>query len=421
MMQLVEKAPQRLRPEHLGLLARATEIASFEPSVHRRYAVACANSGADDKAIESWRRLIAISPEDGPAWVGLAEALRRRHHYAEAVDAAARAVALMPLSAPVHCLHGFCLRSFGRDVEGDAAYETAIELDPMNPDAARGRGQRLVREGDADALLAHAEDAMTRLGPAAWTISQYLIALALKGRREAVAQLLDYDRLMRLRTIEAPEGFASLEAFNAALTSEMEALYATQGRPGLPKIIHKGHRVDGGALGAVAQFGAAGAPASAALVELCKREIADYTAWLAQQGDSLQLSIRPAHARLISEANIVGKAGLVDAHIHAYSWVVGVYYAAAPAFSGAPTDRAGGLEFNPPNHRAGITEDIWPSRLIRPWPGLFAVFPGYPYHQVNPTQLEGARITFTFDLKPDGDLAAEAPGAATWLASQVQE
>jgi len=420
MMHLVEARPHRLRPEHLGLLARAAEAATFEPAVHRRYAIACANSGADHEAIESWRRVIAITPEDGAAWVGLAEALRRRHFYAEAAEAAARAAALMPQSASAHCLLGFCLRSFGRDSEGDAAYEAAIQLDSMNPDAARGRGQRLVREGDADALLAHAQDVIIRIGPTAWAISQYLIALALKGRREAVRRLLDYDRLMRLRTIEAPDGFASLEAFNAALRSEMDTLHATRRRPGLPKIIHKGHRIEGGALAAITQLGPDRAPASAALVALCKREIADYTSWLAEQGDSLQLRTRPRQARLISEANVVGKDGRVDAHIHANSWVVGVYYAEAPMFAGAETDKAGGLEFNPPSHRVDVPEGVWPSRLIRPWPGLFAVFPGYPYHQVNPTQLDGVRLTFTFDLKPAG-LPAHGPETARWLARQDQE
>jgi hypothetical protein len=255
------------------------------------------------------------------------------------------------------------------------------------------------------------------VGPSAWLIAQYLIALSLLGRRAAVAQLLDYDRLITERDIACPAGFASLAAFNAALRDEIFALEAKVSGQEPKDVIRDGQRIKGGLQGAIDKLGAERAPASAALLAEFARQAEDYAAGLE---DGLQRRARPRATTVATEVIVTGRGSSVSRHTHACSWLSGVYYVAVPPGTGEGGS-GGCMEFGPPVHKVALPDGLWPTRLLRPRPGLMALFPGYVYHHVHPNAVAGERIAITYDAVPPMEIRVRGVSHEEWLKGLPQE
>jgi len=116
--------------------------------------------------------------------------------------------------------------------------------------------------------------------------------------------------------------------------------------------------------------------------------------------DNPFLRLKPAKARLRGGGHITRQGGYTKSHTHSGSWMVGVYYVSVPELR--ETDVAGCLEFGPPDHLVTLPEDIWPRRLVRPFPGLLLLFPGYFPHRTWPHPSQEDRIVATLDVVPIG-------------------
>ncbi len=401
---------RRTQTALLDLLGRASDAAPRDLAAARRFAEACMRGRDVGRAPDAWRRVIAVDPADSGAWHGLANALLEIGDVAGAVDAGARAVALAPTSALHHSGYGFALRTSGDHDAADAVFERGYALDPTSPHLARGVGQAMIRRGDGAALAAHCEELMTRIATTGWLIAQYATALAMLGRGRELAELIDYDRLMRIVALPLPEGFESLEAFNAALRAEQEALGSVPSGRAAADVVQGARRISAGLDTAVMMSGEAGAPASAALLSAFEREQGRYEAWLAESGDSLHLRSKPSDTWLRTETIITPRQGNIAPHTHACTWLSGVYYAAVPE---GLEGKEGCVEFAPPLHKVALPEALWPTRLIRPVAGMLNLFPGYFYHQVYPTIADGDRVVVTFDVKPTNESRAIDAGLAT--------
>lgn len=381
----------------LDLLARASEAAPNDRAAARRFAAACMRSRDLRRAPDAWRRVLAADADDASAWHGLANSLLEIGDIDGAVAAGGRAVALSPDNGVFHSGYGFALRTRGDHDSADAVFERGYAMDRSIPHLARGVGQAMIRRGDGAALVAHCEDLMTRIATTGWLIAQYATGLAMVGRCQDLAELIDYDRLMRVTALPIPEGFASLEAFNRALRAEQEMLGAEPSGRASADVVHGALRIPSGIEAAVIRFGEAGAPASAALLRAFDRERGLYEEWLAGSGDSLHLRSRPSGTWLRTETIITPRQGYIAPHTHACTWLSGVYYAAVPE---GLEGKEGCVEFGPPLHKVALPEGLWPTRLIRPEPGMLNLFPGYFYHHVYPTAADGDRVVVTFDVKP---------------------
>jgi tetratricopeptide (TPR) repeat protein len=405
------------RSAMLALLERASADAPDDVAAVRRYANACVHVGDTARAVPALRRLTAAVPDDADAWAVQSRMLTVANRAREAVEAAERAVRLRPDSSVFLADLGFALRVIGDHDRADGVFLRAAGLDPSNAHAQRGRGQALIRAADGPALLAHCHAGFELLGPSSWLIAQYLVALSLLGRRAAVAQLLDYDRLLVEREIAPPPGFGSIEEFNAALREEMHALGGMASGQEPNDIVYQGTRIKGGLQGAVDRLGPARAPASAALMREYERRAEDYAAALE---DSQQRRARPVAMEVTTEAIVTGRGSAVTPHNHACSWLSGVYYVAVPAGTG-DNGPGGCMEFGPPAHKVALPDGIWPVRLLKPCPGLMALFPGYFYHHVHANELAGERIAITYDAVPPMAIRRRGVSHETWLAGLVQE
>lgn len=379
--------------------------------------MACNDSA---RATEAWRRVAAIAPADAEAWAMLGSSLFNAGRAQEATEATARAIELEPEQSTYHILYGFALRALGSDDAADRAFETAYAIDPKNPDGARGMGQALIRRRAGRELAAHCEKCVELVGPRAWIVAQYLVALSLLGRSDEVAGLLDYESLMRVKTIRTPQGFSSLDEFNQALRAELYALDPVAGGTEPLDVLHEGFRVPDGPQSAVKMFGAEGAPASFALLNAFRAECEDYEKWLAATGDSLHLRMKPGASTLRADALITSRQGYLSPHTHAGTWTTAVYYAVVPDGEDGP-EKAGCLEFAPPLHKVTLPEGIWPSFVLRPSAGLIALFPAYFYHHVHPTEATGERIVVTFDVQPAKGSHVTGISLHSWLDGVGQE
>lgn len=388
---------RRAQTALLDLLGRASDAAPHDRTAARRFADACMRSRDVERAPDAWRRVIAADSANASAWHGLANALLEIGDVDGAVAAGGRAVALSPENGIVHSAYGFALRTRGDHDAADAVFERGYRLDRSMPHLARGVGQAMIRRGDGDGLLAHCEELMGRIATTGWLIAQYATALAMLGRRREIAELIDYDRLMRVMTLPVPEGFDSLEAFNRALRAEQEALGPEPSGRASADVVHGALRIPSGLETAVIRSGDADAPASAALLRAFDRERALYEERLASTGDSLHLRSRPSDTWLRTETIITPRQGYIAPHTHACTWLGAVYYTAVPE---GLEGKEGCVEFAPPLHKVALPEGLWPTRRIRPEPGMLNLFPGYFYHHVYPTAADGERVVVTFDVKP---------------------
>ncbi|MGZ8282189.1 MAG: putative 2OG-Fe(II) oxygenase [Allosphingosinicella sp.] len=395
-----------LRRNITELLGRAAQGAPGDAEAGWRFVRACIGSGDRDGAVDGLKSLTANHPGDVDAWWQLTELLIGLNRIPEAVAAGRGGTRAGPGNSRIFSSYGFALRAAGDDVAADEVFATAFTLDPCNPYAVRGAGQTLVARAAATELLEHCRAAMTRIGASSWLIAQYAIALSLLGRHEPVAELLDYDRLVQERELTVPEGFASLGAFNQALRDELDRLQPEHESFAID-VLHEGFRVRGGPQAALAEFGRSGAPASAALLNAFEQERREYESWLSVGDDHLYRRARPGTDFVSADALLTSRQAYLSLHTHACTWLSAVYYAVVPPGMGEES-KAGCMEFAPPLHKVALADGIWPSRLVRPRPGLFVFFPGYMYHHVHASALEGERLVIAFDVLPTSH-AAVAP------------
>ena len=401
-----------------GLLDQASAAQPGDIALAHRCATALLQLHDEEGAIAAARRPTAANPDDPTGWEALAVLCHARNRSAESVAAYERAIALAPNS--VACLGGlgFALRALGDDQRADAIFARAHALDPTDARAVRGHGQTLARKGAAIELLAYCEAAMERVGPRPWLIGHYMVALARLERRAALEWLLDYDALLDISVHQAFAGFASLDAFHTALREELIAL-GTVPSGNMPNdVLHGALRVPGGPWGAISTFGTDGAPASAALVEMIERRLEHHADTLV---DSLPRRTRPSSLTPKSAAIFSRKQSYVAPHNHPDTWATVVYYAAVPDSIRRGDSVAGCMEFCPPHHKYTFSDGVWPTRLIRPEPGMLVLIPGYACHQVHAYADADERIVVTADMYPSGDGIVTGISHEKWLKDMPQE
>ena len=140
-IQKVRAASERARPESIEraktieiadlTLAKELRALTLEPTAanHRAVAAAYVRHGVLDLAHEHFSAAVALAPEDGVSWDGLARIWRDWGFPHLALPDAYRAVYFLPGSASAHNTLGTVLQALGRDVDARAQFEKALALD----------------------------------------------------------------------------------------------------------------------------------------------------------------------------------------------------------------------------------------------------------------------------------------------------
>ena len=321
--------------EAVGFLALAVQLKPDAADLHYNLGNALRRLGRLDEAIATYRRAATYGPDLLPIRNNLGAALQSLGRHAEAADAFRQALRLAPDDAELHRNLGIALEGDGRLDEAIAAYRRALALKPGWPQAYRNLTNALLTARDAAGTIALC-DAWLEVEPGALeALGLKAVALDEIGDRDGARQLVDLDRFVRQVTVTTPPpGYASLDAFNAALTRHLLA------DPTLAVPAHSDVHYHGPAFRTTGELFDAPRGPLVALESLIRTQIADYFAAVTPPSpDHPYLTRPPRRWRPIAQATVLDRDGNLAPHVHYSGYVSGVYYVRVPGFHRGGTER----------------------------------------------------------------------------------
>ena len=277
----------------------------------------------------------------------------------------------------------------------DAAIEAlhgAIRANPSSGRATADLVNLLAGTGRVVDALALAMDFLERHAGERQVLAAQAFALRDAGREQEAVALLDFDRLILVSDLTPPQGYASLEEFNARLRAAIEADPSLLASPA-----SKATR--GGSQTGELRFG------HDAVFRAFRAMVDEAVAAAARGLEAAGLASHPAMAyasprwALRAWGTVIESGGRQAPHIHPLGWLSGVYYAAVPADMRAAGPQAGWIEFGAPPDRF-VVKLPPPPRAVEPRAGRLVVFPSYLYHRTLPFESAERRISVAFDVVP---------------------
>ncbi len=330
-------------------VARAPSAALFD-----LYAELAFLSGDHQLSERAASRLISGFPEKSSGYLRLARVRRHQKRTAEAIELARRALAATPddFAARHECAEALL---------ADGQYTEAASL--LANDAPRAHLQRHVA----------------------------LRALALRASGDAAYRRdYDYDRFVAKIFIDAPEGFASVAEFNAALLVALAPLHAQRSVRPIDQTLYGGTQSLGRLWEEKAPVFQTFKTAMLATARRYVESLPDDSGhpFLAQK--STDLACAGAWS-----VKLVSGGGHVD-HFHPKGWISATYYVRVPPEL-SQEEKAGFLRLG----GSGVPGvNLPPERWVRPEEGAVVFFPSYIWHGVEPFTAASERVAAPFDLAP---------------------
>ena len=378
--------------EAVSAFERAIEIQPGRSGAHSNLGNALLLLGRFDEAVAAFRRAVEIRPDRAVAHSNLGGALRMAGQIKDAIDAHRRAVEIGPDIAEMHYTLGRVLQTNGELDEAIECYRRAIEIRQELALAHAHLARALLIRGEPDRAL-EACNAFLDLEPRnIRALAFKSIALSELGERESVRVLVDFDRFIRPSRFERATGFDNLAGFNSALAHHVRAHPTLDYAPRAHATrfgMHSGELLSEpeGAIGV--------------LETMIGGAVEDYITSVPQDDSHPFLATRPRSWQLTAWAVIMESQGHQISHIHASSWLSGVYYVKLPKVVSDPGHgQAGWIEFA--QRIADIELTVEPDvKAFRPEEGLMLIFPSYFYHRTIPYAAEEERISISFDVKAE--------------------
>lgn len=276
-----------------------------------------------------------------------------------------------------------------RSEEARAALHDALGDDPGNREACKRLTVDLLLNGEAAEALEVTEGLAAQGIGHARLFEAQATALALMGEHDAARETLRLDNFLYQGAIAVPDGWDSLAAFNAALAAELLAH---------PAIRYERHGTASVESWRIDTLAAGDGPLA--------RVLLDHIVAVAQRhADALSgighpwVAAAPRQAMLKSWCVITEGSGYERWHMHPFGWMSGVYYVDVPSAVSAGSDSDGCLML-------GLSDRILSAEnaaavghhMVRPRPGLLALFPSHAYHRTFPHRAAGKRICVAFDI-----------------------
>lgn len=313
---------------------------------------------------------------------------------AQGRDAASRAFALAktdPERAVALAARGKCETRLGLIDKAEASLKLALSLDPHNKDACKRLAALALEAGRADELLALLDRLQEQGANHARLFGARVLAHARRGDIVAAREAEGFERLHRGEQLPPPNGWDSIDTFNAALAEELLA------HPGMRyerygSASELTWRIENPARPDAPLFKALIGQIVAALGRHSDAIAADTHSWAAA---------RPERSFLRNWCVITESTGFETWHVHQFGWMSGVYYVRVPASIAQGTSRDGCLAFGLPDELVGSEASAgFGERLVRPQEGMLLTFPSHVYHRTYPHGTGEKRICVAFDLRP---------------------
>lgn len=349
--------------------------------------VALARTRRHGDAIAAYRKALSIRPDHVEAALNLVDALSAEGRMSEAEASAVQMVQRLPGHARAANQLGGLLEAKGNLQEAIAIYATAFATGPINHPVGVNLARALIRMGRYDDAVGVTDRLLGALPTVTTPLALKSAALDHLGHAEELRELIGLDRFVKLVDVDSAPGFSSMAAFNAALEDELRSHASLTFEPdGL--VTRKGQQSD--------DIAKVGTPALQALAQKATGELQAYQTGLVPSAHPF-VQAMPDRWTLTMWGTILSPGGSVKPHIHAPNWLSGVYYPALPDETiegqqgwfaiGALPDSLGG----------GGTRHAYEPRA-----GRMILFPSYLWHTTLPFGGAQDRISFAFDLVPEG-------------------
>ncbi len=365
-----------------------------------------------DNAFARQRSPYVLKALAGALWMS-----GQRDKFRKLLDAAAADPSLAPMAAELERQSGAAARAIAiaeglrtrgiLSADGDAVLTQAY-ID-SNDAAAAERvareslaafpGDRAVAANLITALLMQgkADDALAAVAPLrqAEPLRQHWIAyeataLRLLGDPRYDA-LVDMKRFVRAYRLPVPDGYDSIEDFNAVLYAALTPLYPYRHHP-LDQSLRDGSQTSRDLTGV-------DDPVIRAYIGALDAPIRQYMRDVGSGGD------HPLTARNTGEYRIAGSwsvrlhgRGWHVNHVHPEGWISSAYYVVVPDDVADEERKAGWIKFGEPPF--ATTPPSPPQRWIRPEAGLVVLFPSFLWHGTEAILDESLRVTAPFDVVP---------------------
>jgi tetratricopeptide (TPR) repeat protein len=372
-----------------------------------------------DEALALTREMIRREPEN-PQWHNLHNELLYRLRHPDYLKSYDRA----PQSAGLLLSKAFFLSHEKRAEEALEAYARAATLEPDNlqaaagaancltmlgryPEAMAGFDRLLARAGEDAELYGCAAEAALQGGDPAKAAHFCEQALALDRHDQAALSMLGiawrlmedardealsgYDSLVRSFELEPPDGFSSMDDFNAELNAWLDRVHPATRE-------YLGQSLRGGTQTPDQIFGK-----GHELVEKIRARIDQavgrYIREMREDDSHPLLSRRAKDFRYSgSWSSRLRDCGFHVNHIHPQGWISSCYYISVPKAVADESQRQGWIKFGEPSFAVPLKEPI--RRAIQPRPGRLVLFPSYMWHGTIPFHDAQPRTTIAFDVVP---------------------
>ena len=219
----------------------------------------------------------------------------------------------------------------------------------------------------------------------------YYAVKALGGRMRGqdYRYYFDYDRFVRPFDLDPPQGWSSIEAFNADLKAELDALHGYREAP-LDQTLRLGTQT-----GPNLRF--VDSPAIRAFFEAVRPAVQAYVDSIGH--DPKHAFLRQNHGgfRIRSGWSVrLRPGGHHINHIHPEGWISSAYYVDVPDTDGVE----GWIKFGEPPAEIAKATGLDYEHIVQPRPGRLVLFPSYLWHGTVPFGGEATRMTLPIDILP---------------------
>lgn len=351
-----------------------------------------AEKGEWAEAVAAYEQALVLRPEEPEILLYLSRALNELDRQDQAIEICERAYAVQPAYRGRDITLGILLQEAGRYAEAAKEFQHAVDTTADSVSIA-ALAQCLLASGKAENARQIAEAHLaSHPGDTHVLVIQSLILEAL-GDRESVRRLVDFDNFLWQRKIDPPDGFETLDGFNAALAEHVlshPSLTLSPPRNATRDGYHSGELFEE----PMGPFGAYQTVLEAA--------VTDYMAALPKDPEHPFIAGAPSDWWLNAWAIVLDGPGHQISHAHNTAWLSGVYYVQLPDVVESGNDKEGWIEFGPPPPDFPVALDP-ETVFVKPEPGKLVLFPGYMFHQTVPTGVSDRRISVAFNMIPAPD------------------
>jgi tetratricopeptide (TPR) repeat protein len=369
-----------------ALLRRALAADPANPDLHLKLALLALDGFDFRAAAAGFEEVLRLDPETPQVRTRLAACYNLLQEHRRALDVLAGEPA-------AHHERGIALAGLGLGGEAESEFRAVLAADPTNRQACRRLCRSLRKTGRWQELLATCEALAERGAGHTQLLYDWGIALALNGERaKARAILFDRERVA-VAKLQAPEGWADLAAFNAALAEEI------LGNPDRLSDFVAEEAANRGSSRVHSLLAGRRPDIVRQLLRMVEAAAGAYS--VATQAFDPWAAARPEAARLNAWGLIQRGGAYEEWHMHRDGWLSGVYYVRVPQTCSAGGEGRGCIEFGPPRALEAIMPGVVPYRRCAPEEGMLLLAPSHYPHRTIPTGSQDYRISLAFDVVPD--------------------